>query len=241
MLDDLGGEDPGEGPVGGSRETLQDVPLPAVQAFVQADVDHLAVEVDALGFDAVLPEELQELAPAAAEVEDLAALPEEGGVAGLLFPDVLLGAAEPVLEPGVAPILERLEEGPDVGGRRRLALLQGREQGVQLLPEEKELLHQDLDVLVLGGELVDAPFHALEDHADVVASQGVPFPVAGVAQGRMFPDEVEGRRRLGASLLGLVSEEAATSLKAAAASPTNSPGAAGRLGPKSALFWVRQA
>ena len=57
--------------------------------------------------------------------------------------------------------------------------------------KEQELLHEDLDIIVRGGELRDTPFRPLEDHADAVAAKGVEFPIARFAQIGLLAGEVE--------------------------------------------------
>ena len=102
MLDDLRAEDAVEREFGGGGEEFEEVGVRDVEVVAAAVGDELFAVFDAAGGDAVLGEQREEFAAAAAEIDDVLAAVEVRQVELVVLADVLFGAAEFLGElPGV--------------------------------------------------------------------------------------------------------------------------------------------
>ena len=72
MLGDLRGEEPAERLIGQRAQVAERVAFDRLEPLRAADLHHLVVEIEAAAADAVLAQQVQELAAAAADVEDVA-------------------------------------------------------------------------------------------------------------------------------------------------------------------------
>ncbi len=101
MLDDLNGDDAAEGTIRQGAEISQEVGFRDVEAALAAHLDHLVIDVQASRADAGGPEEVEELASAAAHVEHVSRASEHPDIWFEARADLVLRSAEAVLEPDV--------------------------------------------------------------------------------------------------------------------------------------------
>ena len=87
MLDDLAHEDAAERAVVEWLEKVHEVGLLDVEAVAASVGDHVGIGVDAARFDSRLPEQPQELAAPAADVEDRSGATKVVDIAALAFAD----------------------------------------------------------------------------------------------------------------------------------------------------------
>src|SRR6476646_3157986 len=111
VFDDLRGEQPAKGFVRHSGQVTHGVRFGDVKSTFAAGLDHLVIQVDAACGDARPAEELQELPPAAADVEDVRCTLEEGQIALESRPDVFPGSAKAIFERQVLVGVQRRREG----------------------------------------------------------------------------------------------------------------------------------
>ena len=142
----------------------------------------MGVAFDAPGLDARRAQEIEELAPATAEVDDGTLPAEEPHVVGLSRADVLPRATEAVLEGGVGRVRRR--------PRRRAGDLRGRGLRLEALSQGPHLLREDLEAVAQCEEPLEPALHpvetAAEDLEDLLGAGGGPghaHVVAGVHHG----------------------------------------------------------
>ena len=101
MLDDLGGKNAVQGGGGAVFQKLQGVGLAAIEAAGARLLQHGIGEVQPQGAAAAVPQQGQEFAAPAADIQDLAGGGEKGQVAGQPAGDLLAAAAEALFKIGV--------------------------------------------------------------------------------------------------------------------------------------------
>ena len=186
MLDDLAHEDPAERTVRGAAEVLDEVGLLDVEALAACVRRHVRVRVDAARLDAGLAQQAEQLAAAAADVEDGRRSAEVIEVATLALADRVGAATHPALEGEVIRDRSRrgLSGNRDRRGRPCAAggnwaplqtlepLLQLAHQSLRLLASDRrgvgalgegvdELQHRVVEDPLIGRERLDVPAHEL--------------------------------------------------------------------------------
>ena len=122
VLDDLNRDQAAQRAVRLGVEPREGVGAVRAQAARAAGADHLVVDVDAAGVDAVLAKQVQQLAAAAPDVDHVARRRRTAARYGQqALADLLARAAEPILE---ADVLER------IGVRARRRRWRGADRGV---------------------------------------------------------------------------------------------------------------
>ncbi len=130
------------------------------------------------------PQKLQQLAPAAAQVENRATGGQQVEIRLELAADFLARAAVAVLEAGVAPILQRLQHPSDLDRRRQALVLQGAEQPAELILQMDEGPAHGGGVLGSGSQALDPAFQALDEECRGDCCPGRPTPCPGPRPGR---------------------------------------------------------
>ena len=113
MFDNLCGHEPAERAVRHRFEMLQRIGFGDLEPALASDGDHFVVRIHARGADAFGLKQREKLAAAGADVEHIRGAGKHREVRTELGANVLVGAAEPVLESDVLVIVQRL-----VGARR---------------------------------------------------------------------------------------------------------------------------
>ncbi len=212
MLQDVGGEHPAEGGVLQPLEVRDGVGLDDVDALAPRERDHVRIDLDPARLDARLAEQLQELAAAAADVEDGGGRSEVLEVRALPFSNVGDRAAHPRLEgevidgvfapgaldvrttvPGVPPPLQPEEALLELGEKALLGapLLDGTLE----LFEPRELLEALLDAHDVVPEireprlqLVDEPQHGVVE-VPLVGGERADVPTHELAEDALDGDD----------------------------------------------------